>query len=55
MRFLALQGDVKIGNTVPFKGVQSREFSCAQASFVLKTLLSTFTRLQNAPAELRRS
>ena len=36
------------------KGALSWGFCCVQASSVLKSLLSTFTRTQNAPAELRR-
>ena len=32
----------------------SRGFCCVQVNSVLKSLLSTFTHTQNAPAELRR-
>ena len=38
---------------ITYKGELSRGFCLVQVNSVLKSLLSTFTRTQNAPAELR--
>ena len=39
---------------ITYKRALSRGFCCVQVNSVLKSLVSTFNNIQNAPAELRR-
>ena len=53
LKILSHLGDSR-PSSLDLEGALSQGFCCLQVNSVLKSLLSTFTHTQTAPAELRR-